>query len=498
MLRQRPFISARAALVAVFCCALVGGPAVAQHVQIQGDQFVLNGQVYKIKGSNYYPRDHMWAAMWSSFDRPAIDREADLMADLGLNAVRILVPYSNGGWGGANVPYYRLDDLETTVNIMGDRGIRSVVTLFDWETSFPAAGTTREAEHIRHLNAIVDRLKNNPYVRARDPNHPASAGMRWWQNLPDVLSFVDVAIFHSYWPNISTEEIPQTKQYMGSNQKPILVEEWGWPSNPTPCNRDGVMIYDYNESTQLGVYQNHLNAFAQHNIAGGLQWMTFDAKSYTSDSSQSFEQYFGLWKYEYTLKPAGVYYRDHFPVRPFPGTPPAPVSNLAAGVTGASVRLSWQNPSNAQFAGTVIRMSTAGYPTDPTQGTEVCDRAGSPGASDSYTLKRQAAGLYYYTAFSYDTVRSYGPSAMAQARVRVVGDSDIDGDVDQGDYGRFQVCISGAYYPCSQGCQWADFDLDQDVDAADASMFMVCLSGANVPADGTCNTRLTAEGAVEP
>ena len=167
-------------LVAACCALLAVAPAAAQHVQIEGDQFALNRQVYKIKGTNYYPRDHMWAAMWSSFDVGAIRCEADLMAELGLSAVRILVPYSNGGWNGASVPAAKLDQLETVVNIMGDRGIRSVVTLFSWETSFPAAGTTREAEHIRHLNAIADRLKNNPYVLLWDvknePDHPDNYG----------------------------------------------------------------------------------------------------------------------------------------------------------------------------------------------------------------------------------------------------------------------------------------------------------------------------------
>ncbi|MGB9624020.1 MAG: cellulase family glycosylhydrolase, partial [Phycisphaerae bacterium] len=402
----------------------------AGFVAIQGDQFTYAGQVVKLKGTNYYPRDHMWADMWSSWNWSEIQSEAAMIQGLGMNCVRILVPYSNGGWGGANPPAARLQQLEDLVNLLGNKGVRSCVTLFDWETSFPAPGTSREAEHLSYLSAIVSRLKNNKNVllwdvknepdhpnniggydnwdsspanrdkivswlhrmcdavRAVDPNHPVSAGLRWWQNVCDVLPFVDVAMFHSYWPNISTQEIPDVKSYMGGNPKPILVEEFGWPSNPTPCNRDGQLIYDYNETAQLDLYTSHLTAFTAHNIAGGIQWMTFDAKAYTSNQYESFENYFGLWTYTYTLKPAGAYYRDHFPVSLFPvepdGVPPGPVTGLTAQAASGQVSLKWTNPSDADFVGTVIRCKTTGFPVDPTDGELVADRRKPPATPDAF------------------------------------------------------------------------------------------------------------------
>ena len=497
-------------------------------VRIQGDQFALNGQVYKIKGTNYYPRDHMWADMWSNFNVGRITSDAQLMHDLGLNAVRILVPYSKGGWDGPTTSRGKLDQLEQVVNIMGAQGLRSVVTLFDWETSFPAAGSGTETAHKTYVNLIADRLKTNPYVllwdvknepdhpsnygscdcnpgacgnwdcnpakrdqivswlgrmcnavRSRDPNHPASAGMRWWQNLPDVLGFMDVAIFHSYWPNISSEEIPQTKSYMGSNQKPILVEEWGWPTNPTPCYRDGRYIYDYNENQQLSLYQSHLAAFQQHNIAGGLQWMTFDSRSYANDPSQSFEQYFGLWKYDYTLKPAGIYYRDNFPVVPFPAIPLAtgPLNSFAATVTGTQIGLSWSNPSTVSFAGTMVRYSTEGFPATPDAGLLMCDRPASPGSVDFFVHTAPIVGVtYYYAAFPYNYELAFGPGSDAAQTVVYRVDFDGDGDVDMGDFGRMQMCLSGDFIPQPDPlCIHARIDGDTDVDQADLSLFRTCL-----------------------
>lgn len=332
----------------------------ASFVQIKGDQFVYRGKVVKLKGTNYYPRDYMWAEMWKA-DPSIIAQDAVRIRGLGLNCVRILVPYSLGGWKGATPPQDRLDMLVKVVNIFGQQGIRSVVTLFDWETSFPAQGTPKEGEHLSHLNAIVMRLKDNPYVllwdvknepdhpanldkksddwsccpekraqisdwlkrmchavRERDRNHPVSAGMRWADNVKDVLDFVDVAIFHSYWKTIDEKQIPTVQQAMGAKVKPILVEEFGWPSHPSPCERETGTVTDYTEQDQLRMLDLHLRAFEKHNIAGGLQWMTHDAAKYSNDRKDSFEKYFGFWRYDGSIKAGTLVYQKVFKVKPFP------------------------------------------------------------------------------------------------------------------------------------------------------------------------------------
>jgi len=497
-------------------------------VAIQGDQFTVHGQVYKLKGTNYYPKNHMWADMWNSWSWGEIKIETAMMRDLGLNCVRILVPYSHGGWNGPNVPASRLQMLEDIVNLMGEYGIRSCVTLFDWETSFPAAGTSKETDHYTYLTAIVNRLRNNPYVfmwdvknepdhpanlgtwmdnwdpspnkakivswlnrmcnrvRQLDPNHPVSAGIRWWQNVDDVIGFIDVAIFHSYWPNIH-QQITDVKGYMGANLKPILVEEYGWPSHPRPCYRDGYTIWDYHEAYQRDVYANHLTAFAAHNIAGGMQWMTFDARSYGNDPYESFEHFFGLWRYDYSLKPAGEYYRDHFPVAPFPGNPPGPVRDLAGENRGVRLRLTWRNPADVDFRGTVVRYSAQGYPAGPTDGQPAGDVPGLPNGLSVLEQVPPLAGTYYYAAFSYDATGAYGPVCTAGVTVTVPGDLDADGDVDMKDFGGLQGCLTGQWVPQTlPECQVALMDLDDDVDEGDVALFRQCLTGAGVVPDPGC------------
>lgn len=66
-------------------------------------------------------------------------------------------------------------------------------------------------------------------------------------------------------------------------------------------------------------------------------------------------------------------------------------------------------------------------------------------------------------------------------------DFDIDHDVDQSDWGRFQACLSGPGVPQPDlACDGADLDDDDDVDKDDFALFRGCLSGPDVEADTLC------------
>jgi hypothetical protein len=63
----------------------------------------------------------------------------------------------------------------------------------------------------------------------------------------------------------------------------------------------------------------------------------------------------------------------------------------------------------------------------------------------------------------------------------VQADFDDDGDVDQEDFGHFQVCLSGSGQSYPSGCEEADFGNDGDVDLDDFDVFLGCMGGANQP-----------------
>jgi hypothetical protein len=89
-------------------------------------------------------------------------------------------------------------------------------------------------------------------------------------------------------------------------------------------------------------------------------------------------------------------------------TPPGPVSSLSALEAFQQVTLSWQNPSDSDFAGTMVRCKMSGYPTGIADGTLVIDKSAAPGSSDGAPhMGLMIGGTYYYRAFSRDSRGNY-------------------------------------------------------------------------------------------
>ncbi len=66
-------------------------------------------------------------------------------------------------------------------------------------------------------------------------------------------------------------------------------------------------------------------------------------------------------------------------------------------------------------------------------------------------------------------------------------DFDGDRDVDQADFGRFQLCITGPDIPQNDTtCARAKLDSDSDVDANDVTLFTGCMTGPGGTLDPTC------------
>jgi hypothetical protein len=59
-------------------------------------------------------------------------------------------------------------------------------------------------------------------------------------------------------------------------------------------------------------------------------------------------------------------------------------------------------------------------------------------------------------------------------------DGDHDGDVDQDDFGVFQLCYNGSG-PVPTGCECLDRNTDSKVDGLDLTAFTDCWTGPNVP-----------------
>jgi PKD repeat protein len=101
----------------------------------------------------------------------------------------------------------------------------------------------------------------------------------------------------------------------------------------------------------------------------------------------------------------------------------------------------------------------------------------------------------YATFGPYDVTLTITADGGPYVRTRTIvvgtpppGDFDEDFDVDQEDFGRFQVCFTGSGYSQNDpACAAALLDEDDDVDLADLAILQGCMSGANVLADPDCH-----------
>jgi hypothetical protein len=160
-------------------------------------------------------------------------------------------------------------------------------------------------------------------------------------------------------------------------------------------------------------------------------------------------------------------------------TAPGHVTSLTAVGRVGRTTLSWTNPQDADFAGTLICYKTGGFPSGPTDGTLLADKPNSPGSSDTVTHDNLLYGaVLYYAAFAHDAAMNYAPAATIGASAPP-GDFDGDNDVDMADFGHLQACLSGSTSSYNAGCQDADFDKDGNVDSQDLAQLAACLGGAN-------------------
>lgn len=167
---------------------------------------------------------------------------------------------------------------------------------------------------------------------------------------------------------------------------------------------------------------------------------------------------------------------------------PGPVTDFSANPESLYNVLSWQNPSDYDFVGTMIRYRTDTYPSGPADGTLLTLRTNTPGSTDTINHTGLTPGItYYYAAFAYDNQPNYATAATVSVMAYWGADFDHDGDVDMSDFGEVQQCLQGENIrPPRVGCEQADLDNDRDVDNTDMNKLRGCLSGPDIPYTMSC------------
>ena len=155
-------------------------------------------------------------------------------------------------------------------------------------------------------------------------------------------------------------------------------------------------------------------------------------------------------------------------------------------ITQVSVHSITQNSAVVRWVTAEPRDSRVDYGTTTAYGQMSTDP--TPQSLHNVTLTNLLPGQKYF--FKISSGNGTFPISSAAADTFFftvgVGDFDLDGDIDQADYGMFQQCLSGVGIAPAEGCELADLDTDEDVDNNDFGLFQGCMSGADVPFDPGC------------
>ena len=337
--------------------------AATPFVRVADGHLLFGDQPIILKGSNFYPRAAPWQYFWTQWDGPTVAADLAQVTELGDNTVRILVPYGAAyGWTdaqtGAVSPLYR-DELRQFVQLAGKQNVRVLITLFDFNGDFPAAGSAAEARQLTYLTTIVNTFRDDDRVLAWDlHNEPDNYGT--WQSANDpndaldwlariatrtreldpnhlvtvgagrdtsfaqtdtaghtLIGISDFVSLHCYNAPDLTRQITAVRALAGD--KPLILEEAGWPSGPLFSTK-------YSEAQQATAYDTITAAARTGELAGAMQWALWDSLPFRNGAYDTFQDAFGLLHRDGSPKPAFSIWRDGFVAPSFP--PPGTTGDL--------------------------------------------------------------------------------------------------------------------------------------------------------------------------
>ncbi|MFD2587652.1 cellulase family glycosylhydrolase [Croceitalea marina] len=209
-----------------------------------------------IIGINYYPAEHAWNMFGNTFDEKTLQTDFNLIQNMGLNTIRIFVPYDT--FGKAEVSTEKLQQLRHTLDIALEHQLKVTVTLFDFYGDYSIANWTLTHRHAEQIVSTLKGhealqawdIKNEPdldfesrgkqkviswlsqmisEIKTWDSETPITIGWSSPESAKNLSSQVDFVSFHYYQnPLDFLDSYTQLKKAVA--EKTIVLQEYGFSS----------------------------------------------------------------------------------------------------------------------------------------------------------------------------------------------------------------------------------------------------------------------------
>ncbi|WP_340064983.1 glycosyl hydrolase family 5 [Ascidiimonas aurantiaca] len=252
-----------------------------------------------IKGINYYPQDTPWDTFGDSFNTDVLQKDFEIIKNVGLNTIRVFVPYED--FGKVNVSQIHLKKLYKLLDVAGNQKLKVIITLFDFYGDYSVLNWTlthRHAqqivEHCRdHPALLAWDIKNEPdldfdsrgkqlvldwlqtmisQIKYFDPEHPVTIGWSSPEAASHLWDEVDFVSWHFY--RDIEELVPALRKLTARiGNKPHMLQEFGMSSYR------GIWAPFGNSEKAQSQYHEKMQAFFKEEKVPFMSWTLYDFKN---------------------------------------------------------------------------------------------------------------------------------------------------------------------------------------------------------------------------
>jgi hypothetical protein len=303
-----------------------------------GPEFLtLNGAPFLVQGINYYPSRSPWRRFLTDTSMSVVDRELDLIALAGFNTIRLYLwndaLFQCFGSGAVPQPQ-AFAILDGVIQRAAVRGLRVILTLNDMpdlenyplysnpahtaaQTSFLVSRYAQEpavmAWDMRNAGDIDYGIENNldgefsreqvvnwladtsALIRELDGRHLLTAG--WAYDSAATIPYVDFISF-AHWSDDLNVLRGRLISLSNATTKPVVLTSFGYST------------FEQSEEQQRDLIDGAVGVIEEYDAGGWVLWTGFDfpldatCVEPNCPSQDNREHHFGLWRTDYTAKPA--------------------------------------------------------------------------------------------------------------------------------------------------------------------------------------------------